>query len=210
MGVPKECPFVNKSMKSKHNFITAYTNPKWYAMRITYSREIAFKEYLDSREIKNFIPMRYQESDTGGRKFRKLLPVVHNLVFVHSSRKLLDTIKKEVEYKLPVRYIMDRELRRPIVIPEKQMHDFIAVAGTCDEQLIWLDAGTVAFKKGDKVRITGGLFAGVEGELMRIKGDRRLVVAIPGFMAVATAYIHPSLVEKIDLEPEKTVLRNNS
>nr|MDV6171654.1 transcriptional regulator [Bacteroides hominis (ex Liu et al. 2022)] len=29
----------------------------WYALRITYSRELAFKEYLDSRGVKNFLPM---------------------------------------------------------------------------------------------------------------------------------------------------------
>jgi transcription antitermination factor NusG len=197
-------------MNSRHDIVPGHHQPKWYAMRVTYSREVAFKEYLDVREIESFIPMRYQECYSGGRKCRKLIPVIHNLVFVYSSKKLLDTIKKEVEDRLPVRYIMDREVHCPIVIPEKQMRDFIAVAGTYDEQLIWLDPSTTTYKKGDKVRITGGLFTGVEGELVRIKGDRRVVVSIQGFMAVATAFIHPSLVEKIDPEQEKAVLNKNS
>ena len=53
-------------------------------------------------------------------------------------------------------------------------------------------------KKGDKVRITGGIFSGVEGVFVRVKGDRRVVVSIQGIMAVATAFIHPSLIEKIE------------
>lgn len=190
-------------MDSRHDTIPAPTKKKWYAMRITYCREIAFKGYLDSRKLKNFIPMRYEEGYSGCRKYRKLVPVIHNLIFIYSSKKLLDTIKKELEDRLPVHYIMDRELHRPIVIPEKQMRDFIAVAGTYDEQLIWLDPSSTKFKKGDKVRITGGLLKGVEGVLTRIKGDRRIVVAIQGFMAVATAYIHPSLLEKKEPELEK-------
>ncbi|MGV8093760.1 MAG: UpxY family transcription antiterminator [Mangrovibacterium sp.] len=179
-------------------------------MRVTYSRETAFKQFLDARQIESFIPMRYTESYSGSRKFRKLVPVIHNLVFVYSSKKLLDAIKKEVEDRLPVRYIMDRELHRPIVIPEKQMRDFIAVAGTYDEQLIWLEPSAQTYKKGDRVRITAGPFAGVEGELRRIRGDRRVVVSVQGFMAVATAYIHPSLVEKIVPQQEVTVLNKDS
>lgn len=207
---PKNILFRTSSMDSLPKVIPAWTKKKWYAMRITYSREIAFKKYLDARKIENFIPMRYEEINLGGRKHRKLVPVVHNLVFVYSSKRLLDTLKKEVEDRLPVRYIMNMELHCPIVIPEKQMRDFIAVAGTYDEQLLWLDAGTVTLKKGDHVRIKIGHFAGVEGKLIRIKGDRRVVVSIQGFMAVATAFIHPSLLEKIEPVREETFLNKNS
>lgn len=38
---------------------------------------------------------------------------------------------------------------------------------------------------------------GVEGVVIRVKGDRRVSVCIKGIMAVATAYIHPSLIELI-------------
>lgn len=196
-------------MDNRQNIIRAWNVPKWYAMRITYSREMAFKKYLDARKVESFLPMRYEESYSGCRKRRRLVPAVHNLVFVYSSKRFLDTLKKEVEGRLPVRYVMDRELHCPVVIPGKQMRDFIAVAGTYDEQLLWLDATAVTLKKGDHVRITGGMFAGVEGRLMRIKGDRRVVVSIRGFMAVATAYIHPSLVEKIEPVQEETVLTKN-
>ncbi len=198
-------------MENHQNKITqAYNKLNWYAMRVTYSREIAFKEYLDAREIKNFIPMCYEESSCGCRKFRKLVPVVHNLVFVRSSRKLIDSIKRELDYRVPVRYIMDQETNTPIIVPEKQMKDFIAVAGTYDEQLIWLEEKHISCKKGDRVRITGGLLKGVEGILMRIRGDRRVVVSIQGFMAVATAFIHPALLERINTEEEKIMLENNS
>ena len=80
------------------------------------------------------------------------------------------------------------------------MRDFIAVAGTYEEQLLYLPADEARLQAGDRVRITGGIWAGVEGHLLRVKGDCRVVVEIRGFMAVATAALHPSLVEKI---PEK-------
>ena len=47
------------------------------------------------------------------------------------------------------------------------------------------------------VYVVGGIFEGVEGVVIRVKGDRRVSVCIKGIMAVATAYIHPSLIELI-------------
>ena len=173
------------------------TDVVWYAMRITYSRELALKEYLDSISVECYVPMHYEKITYQGKERRKLVPVVHNLIFVHTSRIRLDEIKQQMECKFPMRYIMDRETQSPIIVPDSQMADFIAVTATMDEQLVFLDPVEVQLKKGDRVRITGGILKGVEGNLIRIKGDRRVVVSIQGIMAVGSAFIHPSLIEKI-------------
>ena len=102
---------------------------QWFAIRVTYSREMALKEYLDRCRMESFIPMSYKEVIKGERKVRKLVPVIHNLVFVRSTREKLDEIKRDISLKVPIRYIMDRETRRPLVVPDRQMHSFIAVAG---------------------------------------------------------------------------------
>ena len=170
----------------------------WFAMRVTYSREMKFKEYLDRENVENFIPMQYVLRTTDERQYRKLVPVIHNIIFVRTTRSRMDEIKNDARLKIPVRYMMDRETRAPLVVSDGQMKSFIAVSGTYDEQLVYLDPTEVKMKKGDKVRIIGGLFSGVEGEFVRVKGDRRVVVVINGVMAVATAFIHPSLIERIE------------
>lgn len=53
----------------------------WFAMRVTYSREMKFKEYLDRENVENFIPMQYVLRTTGERQYRKLVPVIHNSSF---------------------------------------------------------------------------------------------------------------------------------
>ena len=78
--------------------------------------------------------MRYEYVFRGERKIRKLVPVVHNLVFVYATRSEVDEINSTVGASLTIRYIMDRETRQPITIPEVQMRSFIAVAGNYDEQ----------------------------------------------------------------------------
>ena len=40
----------------------------WYAIRVTYSREMIFKEYLDGHNVENFIPMHYESTDLGAKK----------------------------------------------------------------------------------------------------------------------------------------------
>ena len=102
----------------------------WYAVRVTYSRELFFKEYLDAEGIENYIPMRYEYVVRKERRLRKLVPAVHNLVFVRSTRERMDKIKNQPGMNIPIRYIMDRETRQPIVIPDSQMRSFIAVSGT--------------------------------------------------------------------------------
>lgn len=173
------------------------TNIHWYALRVTYSREIALKEYLDAEGIENFIPMHYEYILKNERRVRKLVPAVHNLVFVRSSRSCIDAIKESQGMSLPIRYIMDREHRCPLIVPDLQMRNFIAVSGNSEQALIYFEPSELTIRKGARVRIIGGIFAGVEGEFVRVRNDRRVVVTIEGVMAVATTFVHPSLVEPI-------------
>lgn len=170
----------------------------WYPLRVTYSRELKVKEYLDTCSIESFIPMHYAEKEQGEGVVRQLVPVIHNLVFVHISRNDIEELKASSPVSTLIRYMMNPITRLPIVIPEKQMQDFIAVAGTVEEQVMYLSPTEVAMKKGDRVRIIGGIWNGVEGKFIRVKRDLRVVVEIEGVMAVATAGIHPSLVQKLE------------
>lgn len=168
----------------------------WFAIRVTYNREMKVKRELDSLHIENFLPMKYRIVTRGERKIKELVPAIHNLIFVNISSLALKEYKATTT--LPIRYIMNRETREPILIPENQMKNFIAIAGNTTEQIVYLEPNISNFSKGDKVRITGGVFEGAEGYFMRVKGDRRVVVCINGIAAVATAFVHPSLVAKIN------------
>jgi hypothetical protein len=44
----------------------------------------------------------------------------------------------------------------------------------------------------------GGDYKGAVGEIIRVKGDRRFVVRIDGIIAVATAFIHPKYLQKLE------------
>lgn len=97
-----------------------------------------------------------------------------------------------------VYFYPDAEHKHPAQVPDKEMDNFILVTSASDK-LIHLGKVTSEFVSGERVRVKAGLFKGVEGVIKRIKGDRRLVVSLDRFTAVATCYIRPELLEKINL-----------
>lgn len=177
----------------------------WFAIRVTYNRELKVKEDLDSRGITNFVPMQYRREERHGVIVKRLVPSVHNLIFIHITPSQMKEYKMTTE--LPIRYIMDRETRKPITVPNHEMESFIKVAGTYDEKLVYLNPDPGDFSHGERVRIIGGMFAGAEGVFVRVKGDRRVVINVEGLVAVATTFVHPSMIEKIT-EPDENTLDN--
>jgi len=177
----------------------------WYAIRVTYNRELRVKEDLDGRGIENFVPMQYRREERNGQMVKRLVPSVHNLIFIHIEPFRMKEYKMTTD--LPIRYIMSRTSdgsSRPITVPDNEMENFIKVAGTYDEKLIYLNPDPGDFSKGERVRIIGGVFAGVEGTFVRVKGDRRVLINVPGVVAVATTYVHMSMIEKItDPDPNR-------
>ena len=173
----------------------------WFAIRVTYNRELKVKEDLDARGITNFVPMQYRREERHGVMVKRLVPSVHNLIFIHLTPSEMKEYKMSTE--LPIRYIMNRETHKPITVPTREMENFMKVAGTYDEKLIFLNPNPGDFSQGERVRIIGGMFAGAEGVFVRFKGDRRVVINIEGLVAVATTFVHPSMIEKITEDGEK-------
>lgn len=101
---------------------------------------------------------------------------------------------------MSVRFIMNREHCRPVIVPDAQMRSFILVAGNYDEAVLYMEPAELNLVKGQKVRITDGVFKGVVGEFVRIRHDRRVVVNIEGVMAIATTFVPPSLIEPLDAD----------
>ena len=170
----------------------------WYAIRVTFNREMKVKDDLDLRGIDSFIPMKYVMTTRRGRRVKKLVPSIHNLIFFHIEPSLMKEYKANT--RLPIRYIMNPATKKPVVVPDKEMQNFIAVAGTYEEQLEYIVPKPGQFTRGDRVRILGGPFEGAEGILKRVKGDSRVVVSVLGLVAIVTTSIHPSLLEKLPKE----------
>jgi transcription antitermination factor NusG len=171
-------------------------NVFWYVLFATKGKAAKINDFLTKSNFECFFPLGYKEQRVRNSERTKpaLQPLIENLVFVKSSKKRLTPILREVKERFNITddlYYRYREEKKRIIIvvPEKQMQNFIAVAGCNKERIIYLSNEEVDFEKGTRVRIIGGIFAGVEGMFMNIKRSNRVVVSLPNFLSVATAFI---------------------
>lgn len=160
--------------------------PVWFAMSATFGRELKAKTYLESQSVQCFVPMRYEMvKDKRQGKIRKLVPAISNLLFAYTTKSRIQTLKTGVEF-LQYKTILEGGKNTPIIVPEYQMQQFIAVCETLNEHLVYLAPDEVNLEKGTPVRIVGSTFDGVEGTFIRVKNKRKkqVVVQVQGVATV--------------------------
>ena len=169
--------------------MTASENPCWFAMSATFGRELKARDYLEKNKVECFIPMKYQMVDDKKQgKVRKLVPAIHNLLFVYTTKERIQTLKSSVDYLQYLTMPVDGK-NVPIIVPEYQMKPFIAVCETYNENLVYLAPDEINLEKGTPVRIIGSSFDGVEGTFVKVQKRRKkqVVVLVQGVAAVMIA-----------------------
>ena len=83
-------------------------------------------------------------------------------------------------------------------VNEEEMRVFMLVTSVEDDKLQYLDVESVNYKEGQRVRVLDGPYKDCVGYIKRIKGNRRLLVAVEGLALVATSYIPSVFLEKIN------------
>lgn len=186
----------------------------WYALRVSYSRELKVQKALDALGVKTFVPMMWKRcpvkpgmtkpgmtkpatTTSAGNSDRKLVPAVGNLCFAYSTRTALEDFIRGYGEASPVHFYWDRTANRPLTVPDKAMNDFITVASTLDEDIVYVTEISAKLREGQTVMVKDGPFKGVEGKVVRIRKSRRVLVELPGMLAVATTYIDPVNLEII-------------
>lgn len=172
----------------------------WFVLRVTYQRELSAHRCFECNGIESFLPLERVRRRTAQGRFHYVEePVVHNFIFVHTHKNLVDWLKHGPMPWLRYMMVREGEASHIMTVPEVQMRSFIAIAGNSPERSAYVNPDEVRLAKGDKVRVTAGPFAGVEGEFLRLKGrrGRSVVVCIEGLVAVTTTEIPAGCVEKI-------------
>ena len=136
---------------------------QWYALRSMRRSILGCKSILTDLHIEHFIPMVKIKTRTPSGRFRwNEQPLAFNYVFVHSTAAALNDLKQT---RLPnLCYLMrpnEKGFDAKVIVPDEQMRNFIAIAGTSEERILYLPYSEVDLAHGDRVRITGGTFEGV-------------------------------------------------
>ena len=169
-------------------------------MSAPYRRELIAKEYLDKKEVECFVPMKEALVERrNGIKRRQMVPAIHNLIFVHTSKERIKILKQGVNF-LQYHTRPQNGKNVPSIVPDAQMQQFITVTCAQNESITYLRPEEVDIKKGARVRVHGGAFDGTEGHFVKVQGkrSRRVVMLIEGIAAVALTEISTDFIEVIE------------
>lgn len=165
---------------------------EWYAFRVYGGRTDSVARDAERRGYESYIPMHIVERNVFGRKLRCQRPLVASLIFVRADRDYVDEVQRNPMNGASVYRLPGSD--EPTPIPDSEMSLFRRVTEIGADNLEIVDEGLAI---GERVRVTDGVFKGCEGCMARVRGAKRLIVAIEGVAAVATSYIPKEFLEKI-------------
>lgn len=176
----------------------------WYLLKThSASTVLSFRDKFRDAGIEVYLPtiQKVEHTRLGEKVVEK--PVMFSYIFMRSEEGRVVEFEKEYRPKLTAiwrksKSKMDRT--RLLVIPDKQMQMFMQTVGQYQNDVPFLQPSSDMLEKGDKVRIIGGPFEGVEGILLSQQGKDggRILVRISDVLAVPTLDIEPQMIEVLE------------
>lgn len=145
--------------------------PCWFAARTRYGTETGIRDSLERMGVEHFIPTRKVKSTRGGRTHERA--VIPSLVFLRTTKE--NACSMANDGLIRVRYVVDCATRTLLVVPDKQMEDFMRVMDLSTDEGGLIDA---PLELGDRVRVTRGPLRGVEGHVVEFRGRTYVVVSL--------------------------------
>ena len=123
-------------------------------------------------------------------------PTISGLIFIHGKTKV---IRKYLWERFPQYHLVnDCSTRKAAVIPDSVMQPFMRIANTDPSRIRFLVNPLTHYAEGNTlVEIMTGPLAGLQGYIIRIDRDRKLVIGV-GDMTVAIGGVHKENFEKVE------------
>lgn len=153
--------------------------------------------YLKEAGLEVFTPMTQMIMTIGGRRQRREVPVIQDLLFVHETKEFLDPFVAKCP-TLQFRYLIGKTINEPMTVRNDEMEKFIFAVNNTETQLYYRPGEITDSMYGKKVRIIGGLLDKYEGHLLSVKGmrKRRLILKLSGVISVAVE-VDPNYIQII-------------
>lgn len=170
---------------------------QWFVMRDLRRRNsntLAIHE-LAQAGVEVFTPMTQMVMKIGGRKQRREVPVIQDLLFVHETKDALDPFV-EVSPNLQYRYQLGKTKNEPMTVRNRDMERFIFAVRNTETPVYYKPGEITEAMYGRQVRIIGGLLNNYSGRLLSVKGmrTRRLIVEIPALITAAVE-VEPEFIQ---------------
>lgn len=170
---------------------------QWFVMRDLKRRNantLAIHE-LSAAGFEVFTPMTQMIMTIGGRRQRRDVPVIQDLLFVHEAKETLDPYV-ERHPTLQYRYVVGKSIDEPMTVRAEEMDRFMFAVGNSESTHYYKPGELANSMCGKKVRIVGGALDSYEGRLLSVKGmrKRRLLIELPTLITAAVE-VEPEYVQ---------------
>ncbi len=165
------------------------TSTEWLPVRTLYNKELYLADFLLDEQIEYFLPFKYKLVDAktdGVECARRLVPAIHNLVFIHHAYDRQWCI--ELMRRCPVELYFFKRERSGFdyaTISHREMEIFMRA---CDPRLTgtrFIDPELLREKKCTRVRVVKpGPLQGLEGDFIRFGGRHYIAVRVSGSAAL--------------------------
>lgn len=131
-----------------------------------------------------------------GKRIRMELPVMQDLLFVHTNRITLDPIVEKIK-TLQYRFLRNT-WREPMTVKDVDMMNFINAVKKSNFVQYYMPSEITSEMHNKRIRIVGGNLDGYEGYLLIVRGSKkkRLLVEIPGLLSAAIE-VEPDFIQFI-------------
>lgn len=170
----------------------------WYAFKVFFNKVFEIDREIRKSKVETYFPVvkTYKLSGDNHRMVQR--PAISSLIFVRCSETEVWEIQQQLYGRVMLYTHKTDGTRIASPIDEEEMRVFRLVTSVEDERLQYLDVESVNYKEGQRVKVLDGPYKDCIGYIKRIKGNRRLLVAVEGLALVATSYIPSVFLEKIN------------
>ena len=168
----------------------------WYALKVFFNRVFEIEELLKKDLKESYIPCQTINVVSNGIRKTERQTIIPSLMFFRSTEQYANELQTALRGRIMVyTYFDENKKRQPAAISDHEMNMFILVTSAGDKGLEFFADDCPEYQVGERVRVIDGLFKGAEG---CIKHNRRLTVSLKGVCMVATSFIPPCCLEKIE------------
>lgn len=203
----KKCSQVNKETETEKESISVVVSnnddkdncTSWSYLFVHNQKVKSIEEQLKKDGVTHFVhkTIKYvpRHRNRGGMREVEI-PSVSGLIFLQGNPEILqDYLDKNIK---PYKLCKNCSTGKVATIPCNQMEPFMRVAETEPERLRFLLRPFIYYSKNRTLlRIVTGEYAGLEGYVIRIARDRKLVMDVGG-MAVALSGVHAERFEEVN------------
>ena len=165
-------------------------NKNWYVIQTKPRYEKKVLEHINYKGIEAYLPLIENIRYWSDRKKRVKVPLFSGYVFINGTDN--DRFNAITNNAGAIRYLMFE--KRPAIINQDEINNIKISLNAPDK----ISIEELKISKGDIVEVTYGIFKGLKGEIVQLRGSYKLIVNIVELNTAISVQLNNSEVKLIE------------